>query len=288
MKSKLKSVAGGMLFGASLLTAGLSGLTPAHAAGTAVPNYEVKWYLDPAVVLDSDHKLKSSVRSEFGMPSTVEKMNVEYLDSDDLELNDEGWNVRIRKMEEFSDEEFELTYKKRYPIVNGDIQAALEAAADDGFDADEEDYKAQVEWGYSSQTLSFSNDKDAEENGYDGMELPDAGDSRDMAVDKLPGKLENWQSGNWAEDILEDAHIYGPVEAKRSIGEWDDEELYIEVWQIRNAAGTGYDYLVEASMKIDDYSTASNKRDSLKNKLIQKGWFLPIDGLKTSLILERY
>ncbi|THF75345.1 hypothetical protein [Cohnella fermenti] len=287
MKKKLGLFAIATL-GASLLTSSLTGITPAHAAGLAVPDYEVKWYLDPAVVLNSDHKLKSSVLDEFDMPSTVEKMNVQYLDSDDLELNDEGWNVRIRKMEEFSDKEFELTYKKRYPIVNGDIEAALEAAEEDGFDADEEDYKPQVEWGYSSQTLSFSNKKDVTKKGYDGMELPSKGDSRDMAVDKLPGKLENWKPGDWAEDILDDAHIYGPVEAKRSIGEWDGEELYIEVWQIRSASGTGYDYLVEASMKIDDYATASAKRTSLKNKLVAKGWFLPADGLKTALILDRY
>lgn len=277
-----------IVLGASLLTVGAAPSATVHASGTAVPNYEVKWYLDPAVVLNSEHKLKNSILDEFDMPSTVEKMNVEYLDSDDRELNEEGWNVRIRKKEEFSDEEFEITYKKRYPIVNGNIQAALDEAADDGFDADEEDYDAQVEWGYSSQTLSFSNDKDAEKNGYDGMELPDADDSRDMAEDELPGKLEDWQSGDWAADILHDAHIYGPVEAKRSIGAFSGEELYIEVWKILNEAGTGYEYIVEASMKIDDYNTASTKRNALKNELIANGWFLPEDGLKTSLILERY
>lgn len=281
------------MFAAAILGTGvlLSGLThtgTAHASGVATPNYEVKWYLDPAIVLNSDHKLRSDVLNEFGMPTTVEKMNVEYLDSDDLDLNDEGWEVRIRKMESDGDKDFELTYKKRYPIVNGDLQAALNEAAADGFDADEEDYDAQVDWGYSTQTLSFSNDKDEEKSGYDGMELPDAGDSRDMAVDRLPGKLENWKSGDWAENILEDAHIYGPVSAKRSIGEWNGEKLYIEVWEIKKASGSGYDYIVEASFKEDDYSVASSKRDQLKNVLVSKGWFLPQDGLKTSLILDRY
>ncbi|MFD2333131.1 hypothetical protein ACFSR7_28070 [Cohnella sp. GCM10020058] len=276
------------VLGASTLLSGWSGGQTVHAAGVATPNYEVKWYLDPGVVLGSDHKLKNAVLNAFDMPSTVEKMNVEYLDSDDLDLHAEGWDVRIRKMESYSDEEFEVTYKMRYPIAGGNIQAALNAAAADGFDADEDDYEAQIDWGYASQTLSFSNKKDAELDGYAGMELPSKGDSRNLAEDLIPGKLENWQSGDWAEDILHDAHVYGPVSAKRSIGKWDDEKLYIEVWEIKKASGSGYEYLVEASFKEDDYATASAKRDSLKNKLIAEGWFLPQDGLKTTKILERY
>ncbi|MBB6734554.1 hypothetical protein [Cohnella zeiphila] len=287
MKRKVMMFAAAVL-GTGVLLSGMSNTGTAHASGVATPNYEVKWYLDPAIVLNSDHKLKSDVLSEFGMPSTVEKMNVEYLDSNDLDLNNEGWEVRIRKMESDGDEDFELTYKKRYPIVNGNLQAALDEAAADGFDADEEDYEAQVDWGYSTQTLSFSNDKDEEKSGYDGMELPDADDSRDMAVDRLPGKMEDLNSDDWAKDILKDAHIYGPVSAKRSIGQWNGEKLYIEVWEIKKASGSGYDYIVEASFKEDDAAVASTKRDALKNELISKGWFLPQDGLKTSLILERY
>ncbi|MDI4646280.1 hypothetical protein [Cohnella hashimotonis] len=276
------------LLGASTLLSGWPGGQKVYAAGVATPDYEVKWYLDPAVVLGSDHKLKNAVLNAFDMPSTVEKMNVAYLDGDNLDLHAEGWDVRIRKMEAYSDEAFEVTYKMRYPVAGGNIQAALIAAAADGFDADEDDYEAQIDWGYASQTLSFSNKKDAELDGYDGMELPSKGDSKDLAEDLIPGKLENWQSGGWAEDILHDAHIYGPVSAKRSIGAWGGEELYIEVWEIKKASGSGYEYLVEASFKEDDYATASARRDSLKNKLISEGWFLPQDGLKTTKILERY
>ncbi|CAI6024954.1 hypothetical protein [Cohnella sp. JJ-181] len=276
------------VLGTGALLSGWSGARTAHAAGLATPDYEVKWYLDPSVVLGTDHKLKSAVLNAFDMPSTVEKMNVAYLDSDGLDLNGAGWDVRIRKMESDSDEEFEVTYKKRYPIAGGNIQEALNAAAADGFDSEEEDYEAQIDWGFSSQTLSFSNKKETELDGYDGMELPDNGDSRELAEDLVPGKLENEQSGDWAEDILHDAHIYGPVSAKRSIGEWSGEELYIEVWEIKKASGSGYDYLVEASFKEDDYAAASARRDSLKNKLVAEGWFLPQDGLKTTKILERY
>lgn len=55
--------------------------------------------------------------------------------------------------------DYELTYKKRYPVVNGNIQAALTLANQEGFDASDDNYEAEVDWGYGKQTLSFSNTK---------------------------------------------------------------------------------------------------------------------------------
>lgn len=254
----------------------------------ATPNYEVKLFLDPNVVLNSDNDLKSSVRDYFGMPSTKTKMSIQYLDTDTLEINEEGWNTRVRKMEDFSDEEFEVTYKKRYPITNGDIDAALTQAALDGFDADENDYEAQVDWGYSKQTLSFSNSKMVTENGYNGVELPTKSDSLTMAINQAPGKFENWLYLNWGIDKLENANKYGPVDAKRWIGTWQGEKMYIEVWEIIESNGTGYDYIVEASFKTDLRTDATTRKVQLQNTLTEKGWFSPTDELKTQMILQRY
>ncbi|AJY77668.1 hypothetical protein VN24_11530 [Paenibacillus beijingensis] len=254
----------------------------------AVPDYEVKLFLDPNDVLDSDHNLTSSVRSYFGMPSTKTKMSVEYLDTADLDIDDEGWNVRARKMEDFDDDEFELTYKKRYPITGGDIDAALATAALDGFDADEDDYEAQVDWGYSKQTLSFSNKKTVHHGGYDGMELLSEVDAIEEAVDHAPGKFEDWGSANWGTDLLNDSKAYGPVDAKRWIGTWQNKTIYIEVWKIINESGSGYDYVVEASFKTSSRTDASAGIAQLETALTQQGWFLPTDELKTQMILDRY
>ncbi len=254
----------------------------------AVPNYELKVFLDPAVVLDQDKQLISSVNSYFNITS-VEKLAVQFMDTDDLDMNNEGWAVRIRKKQAHTDSQFELVYKKRYPIVNGDIDAALMTAANEGFQASDTNYEAQVDWGYQKQTLSFSNKKIITKSGYEGMELPTRKHSRSWSIDEAPGKYENWTSNNWGTDLLNDVHKpLGPVSGKRSVGAWDNLEVYVEVWQILNENGTSFDYIVEASFKVDDRQVAEDKKADLEDDMDFQGWFLPVDQLKTQMILERY
>lgn len=272
----------------STLTLSFNSHQASAAPSPAVPDYEVKLLLNPGAVLDSNHDLSSSVRSHFGMPSTKTKMSTEFLDSDDQDLNAEGWNVRVRKMEDFDDKEFELTYKKRYPITNGNIDAALAAAALDGFDAGEDDYDAQVDWGYQKQTLSFSNKKSVDQDGYDGMDNLSKDDAIDIAMDEAPGKFEDWSSSNWGTDLLEDAHLYGPVDGKRWTGTWSGDDIDIEVYEILQADGSGYDYIAEASFKTDSRTDAASLKTQLQNELTQQGWFLAGDELKTQMILDRY
>jgi hypothetical protein len=142
----------------------------AQAASNMVPDYEVKLLLDPAIVLGSDHKLTPTVLSTFAMPTTVTKMNVQFLDTSTEEIYNTGWSPRLRKIEGVAD--FEETYKKRYAITGGDIDAALTTANDEGFDSDTTTYDAQIEWGYQKQALSTSRQKTASGSGYSGMDLP--------------------------------------------------------------------------------------------------------------------
>ncbi|GAU79240.1 hypothetical protein [Fusibacter sp. 3D3] len=252
----------------------------------ANPNYEVKFYLKADQVLDSNYKLKKSVREIFDMPSSVTKMRVQYLDDAVLDLNTFGWYCRLRKKED--SKAFELTYKKRYPINEGDIEATLALAASEGFDAGEDDYEAQMDWGYSKQTLSFSNTKTFKDDDYSGMDLPNLKDSIKVAVNEAPGKFENWQYKNWGKSILEDSKIYGYVNAKRYIGTFQKAKTYIEVWEILNEEGNGYEYVVEISFKADDYETALSLRTDLKELLQNQNWLEETDILKTSMILNRY
>lgn len=253
----------------------------------APPNYEVKLLMDPAKVLGPDFKLTSAVLAEFSMPKSVTKMNVQFLDTPEKEIYDAGWNLRIRKVEGKPD--FELTYKKRYPISDGDIDAAVVIANNqDGFDADP-DYEAQVEWGFQKQTLSISRDKKASGSGFSDTELPGKDKSREILIGKSPGKFEDWGGvENWGITALKLARIFGPVLAKRSIGTWKGTQLYIEVWPIKDEKGTGIEYVVEASFKTESRTEAAEKHDALVACLQAKDWFLAKDSLKTQLIMERY
>ncbi|KAK4213212.1 hypothetical protein QBC37DRAFT_423535 [Rhypophila decipiens] len=259
------------------------------AASNMVPDYEVKLLMNATAVLDptKSYKLKPSVLSAFSMPTTVTKMNVQFLDTNTKQIYNAGWSPRIRKTE--GESGFELTYKKRYPVSGSDINAALTTANSEGFDSTDTDWDAQIEWGYSQKTLSISRKKSATKSGYSGMDLPNTSDSRSMLIDKAPGTFEDWGGvNNWGTDLLDVSRIYGPVLAKRSIGTWSGIEVYIEVWPIKDVAGTGIEYIVEASFKTGSVSVAGTKSGDLQTFLEGQGWFLAGDSLKTGLIMDRY
>ncbi|KAM6504668.1 hypothetical protein FSOLCH5_015171 [Fusarium solani] len=260
--------------------------SPMQAAPDMTPEYEVKLLLNPTAVLGPDHELTSTVLSTFDMPPTVTKLNVQFLDKSCKEIYTAGWSPRIRKIE--NEDGLELTYKKRYAIIDGDIDAALTTANNDGFDAGDAKYEAQVEWGYQKQTLSISRKKMTEDSENSGTDLPGTSNSRAMLIDKAPDKFDNWQSSNWGTAALAKSRIFGPVLAKRWIGTWSGMQLYIEVWPILNRAVQGIEYIVEVSFKTESRAAASAKHDRLITYLQGKGWFLAKDSLKTQLIMERY
>ncbi|WP_144424430.1 CYTH domain-containing protein [Paenibacillus xylanivorans] len=286
MKKWKKVTASFML---SIVTLG-SGLTfleapQASAAANAVPAYEVKFLAKPELVLNTDGTPRSEVIQTLGLSSTARSISAEYFDTNALNLDQQGWNVRFRKKDDKNN--YELTYKKRYPVINGDVNAALTLANQEGFDASDDNYEAEIDWGYGKQTLSFSNTKKVDTKAT-GVQLPSQQEALSMLLDKLPGKLKNWSSSNWGKQQLTQSRAYGPVTFQRYEGTWNGQELTLEVWPIRNAAGTGVENIVEISFKTTDTTTVSGLRTQLMQVLQNKNWLIPADGLKTQLILERY
>lgn len=273
----------------SIVTLG-SGLTfleapQASAAANAVPAYEVKFLAKPELVLNTDGTPRSEVIQTLGLNSTARNISAEYFDTNALNLNQAGWDVRFRKKDDKNN--YELTYKKRYPVINGDVNAALTLANQEGFDASDDNYEAEIDWGYGKQTLSFSNTKKVDTKAT-GVQLPSQQEALSMLLDKLPGKLKNWSSSNWGKQQLTASRAYGPVTFQRYEGTWNGQELTLEVWPIRNAAGTGLENIVEISFKTADSTAVSGLRTQLMQVLENKNWLIPADGLKTQLILERY
>jgi hypothetical protein len=273
----------------SIVTLG-SGLTfleapQASAAANAIPAYEVKFLAKPELVLNTDGTPRSEVIQTLGLSSTARNISAEYFDTNALNLDQQGWNVRFRKKDDKNN--YELTYKKRYPVINGDVNAALTLANQEGFDASDDNYEAEIDWGYGKQTLSFSNTKKVDTKAT-GVQLPSQQEALNMLLDKLPGKLKNWSSSNWGKQQLTQSRAYGPVTFQRYEGTWNGQELTLEVWPIRNAAGTGVENIVEISFKTTDTSAVSGLRTQLMQVLQNKNWLIPADGLKTQLILERY
>jgi len=209
---------------------------------------------------------------------------MQFLDGRGLELHEAGWNVRFRTVQ--GKDKMEVTYKRRYRVASG-LDAALAEAERDGFNAGEKDYEPELEWGYKQETLTFSNEKSKESTN---PTLPSLANARTLAVSQMPGKLKHVGADGWAKSILSGARIYGPVEGRRWTGRHRDidDDISIEVWTLPGAGRTDTERIVEVSFKKKERSDkAVAKREALLKLLEQKGWLLPRDVLKTTLILER-
>ncbi|KAL6693165.1 hypothetical protein J3F84DRAFT_401720 [Trichoderma pleuroticola] len=233
-----------------------------------------------------DYELTPTVLSTFAMPTTVTKINVQYLDTvaEDLHIN--GWSCRVRNIE--NDSGFDLTYKWRLPVNNGDINGALKTAFSYGWNSGQGNYDAQIDWLYSSQTLFIQRDYTASSKGYSGTDDPSEKDLQSMLESNAPDMFNDWVYNDWGTDMLKNAVNYGPVLTKRSTGTWNGAELDIEVCPIENSSGTGIEYLAEASFKTSDYDSASSGRNQLIALLQSKGWFLAESVSKEDLVMENY
>lgn len=257
-----------------------------HAAKNMTPTYEVKFLLDSNQVLNSDHLLKKEYRNYFETGSDYLTMGILYLDTEMQDFNNQGWINRIRVKEGKSD--FELTYKKRYSIQNGNIEEALTLANQEGFDATDTNYSAEIDWGYSKMTLSLSCKKEKSNTDYDDLELPKKNAAIDMMKDKMPGKEEDWLYENWGKDTIENAKKAGPVYCYRYEGDYDGTDIDIEIMPIENQASGEITYVTEASFKSDDYREASEIRENMMNDLNELGILKHEDSLKTQMILDAY
>ncbi len=257
-----------------------------HAAKNMTPTYEVKFLLDSNQVLNSDHLLKKEYRNYFETGSDYLTMGILYLDTEMQDFNNQGWINRIRVKEGKSD--FELTYKKRYSIQNGNIEEALTLANQEGFDATDTNYSAEIDWGYSKMTLSLSCKKEKSNTDYDDLELPKKNAAIDMMKDKMPGKEEDWLYENWGKDTIENAKKAGPVYCYRYEGDYDGTDIDIEIMPIENQASGEITYVTEASFKSDDYREASEIRENMMNDLDELGILKHEDSLKTQMILDAY
>lgn len=261
-------------------------LHTAYAAENMVPTYEIKFLLDSDQVLNKDHRLKKEYRNYFETGSDYLTMGILYMDTETQDFNNQGWINRIRVKEGKSD--FELTYKKRYPIQDGNIEEALMLANQEGFDATDTNYSAEIDWGYSKMTLSLSCKKEKSNKGYGDLELPKKNAAIDMIKDRMPGKEENWLYKNWGKEIIDDAKKAGPVYCYRYDGKYDGTDIDIEIMPIENQDSREITYVTEVSFKENDYNEANKLRSSLIDDLDELGILKHEDSLKTQMILDAY
>lgn len=251
-----------------------------------VPNYEVKFLLDSGKILNKNQELKSEYRSNFNTGKSYDTIGVEYLETEAYDFSNAGWTNRIRIKEDSKN--FELTYKKRYSIQDGDIEGALSKANDEGFDISDTNYNAQVDWGYSKMTLSLSNNKTVSNKGYDSLELPGRKDAIKILKNSMPGKEENWKIKNWGSDLIQNCKKCGPIYYKKYKGKVSGIAVDIEIWEVDGNSSNDKQYITEMSFKADSYDTAADQRETVQKVLDDDGILLHEDSLKTQKILQEY
>ncbi|MBQ3378725.1 MAG: hypothetical protein IJG50_02545 [Clostridia bacterium] len=245
-------------------------------------SYEIHLLLDPDQVLDEDHFLKKEVRDEFATGKKYKSFGVVYLDTADRQFTQERWINRIRFREDKPENGFKVTYKKRYPITDGDVAAELRRAETEGFILSDDVWSPEVEWGYSSMTLSLSAEAAEDAGGYSGIaELP-LNEAVSMIREKMPSEEKDWKTEGWGTDAIEAAQTAGPVMFKRYTGDHRGTEIRIEVWEIKDK------YITELSVKADDYNEAAAVREELINYLDNMGILLKEDSLKTQRIMDAF
>lgn len=186
-------------------------------------------------------------------------------------------------------------------VLQTAIDQALALAASKGFDSvleNQQDFEAQVEWGYAKLTLSISQKVKvkAEDWGLkSGVEMPNEETSRRMLIENAPAIFKSDVGGLGGEEKLARSRIYGPVHAERWEGKWaqgpgeKDVDVDIEIWPVKTAKGSDeMENLVEISFKLGEAKAAQEKQAKLMELLKAGGWFAEGDSLKTALIMQRY
>lgn len=249
----------------------LSILSPTYIISAAtVEKYEVKVFADSKKVINSDRHIKNSILSSLGSSDKDEDFKVMFIDNIDETLNLHNTSVRIRKSE--NDENTEIQYKKRYTIVNNDIQSAINEAIADGFSSAE----FEVEYGVNSKTLSVVKENDFDSKLSGDTELPSLSKSYSYAKQFLPIEFSTSFS------YISIPKSVGPIKFERHEGLIENNKVKIENWEIKDKN------IVELSTKVDSLEQAKIVQDSIIKKLTSLGIYEPTEQLKTKIIFDNY
>ena len=244
---------------------------------------EVKFLLDSDRVLTDEYLLTKDMLTLIGAEPEYRKISAIYLETSARSFDSEGWVNRIRLKE--NKKKLERTYKKRYPLSGDDAEAvrtALARAEADGFDFSDKAVSAELDWGYSTMTLSVSTEANAKYKDYRSLSQFSTEDAVAFLKSAMPEEELNWRGAQWGSMMLDEAQILGPVETQRIKGSWQDTEVQVDICPMSDG------YMTELSLKLDGLAPASALREQMRALLEEKGLLLPVDSLKTQRILDEY
>ena len=282
-----KKIAVSVLMGVALMFTA-AGSSSAEPEQPRMPDsYEMHFLLDSDLALDENHELKPELCREYEISNKVKTYSLAYFETPDRSFINEGWVNRLRR-KEGGKNSFELTYKKRYPVSDEDISAAMQLAEADGFALSDEMWETEIEWGYSGMTLSVSTESNFTHSGHMSLEDLNRADAAAIAVRHMPSEELNWKEESWGSAKMAEARMAGPIIFNRYKGTAFGREVRIEVWILPGHETEANRYITELSFKTGNYEDAAAGREELTASLTKAGLLIQNDSMKTQEILNMY
>ena len=271
-----------------------------EVAQAMTPGYEVKFLVNPDLILDSSTKQPNAeFLALFTGMALKGTTKMSYYDTEDLALNNAGWTIRIRKKSNKKAQQ--CTFKKRYSKINkkstltqGDVNKAIKSTEREGFNTvNAKNFLGgcEIDYGFSKCTLSYSADYNIAETGKGNTDIPDSTTSIQFINANKPAIF--------TEDLAT-IREHGAVTLTTYEGTFKGiVAVALDVMTIKDELGSGTETICEVTFKLEDYTGARyekqtdlmlvNKlREELRAVLVEKGYLLEKDGLKTNMILQRY
>ena len=244
---------------------------------------EIKLLLDSDRVLGEDHGLTESMLKTFQIEDAPRRIEVIYLDTQERDYLKAGWISRIRV--KAGKPRYTITYKMRYPVRDADVDAALAAAGADGLTLRDCPYPAEIDWGYSKMTLSFSANAEVKTEKTPDLSLLSADKAVRMALENLPSEVKDQETDGREDEFIKNIQVVGPVRFLRYEGALGKQSVRIEVWPIPSETGE-IRYTAELSRACKNLMEAAEIRIKLVEKLDKMGILIHGDNLKTQMILK--
>ena len=248
--------------------------------------WEIHLLLDSAKVLDRNGELTEEIRSSFDIRDKIKTFDVLYVETAGRTFSGEGWYNRIRMQEGKEKKGFELTYKKRYPMKNEDVAAAMRKAAEDGFDLQGGIWETEIEWTGSGMTLSVTAEGKAPAEASAAELSPE--EAAEMLGGQMPDLEKNWKTQGWGAEAMKKARTAGPVRFRRYTGTCQGREVRIEIWPVPDQVSGEVNCIAELSFKCGDYADAAAGRKETAEALEKQGLLVKGDALKTGRILDAF
>ena len=288
----------GIQIGVDELGAEKISLVPIEKKEKCKVGYEVKFLVNPDLVLDSSTKQPNAEFLALFEGMSLKGTTVaSYYDDDDLSLNQQNWTIRIRKKSNKKAQQ--CTFKKRYSKINrkekltqGEVNKSVMSATREGFDTLSPFVDGcEIDYGFSKCTLSYSYDLSINETGKGDTTIPDSTASIAFINANKPA-LFNLPLDNIRE--------HGAVTLTTYEGTFKGiVAVALDVMTIKDELGSGTETICEVTFKLEDYTgiryekqtdlmLVNKLREELRTVLVEKGYLLEKDGLKTNMILQRY